>query len=245
MGYVDTAKSSAAASNEVAVAVMRIGFGLMAAATASDVLFAGLASAGVPTMIVGVLFTGCAVYGLVRPDSVAGLLRRRGRALVPAALFAVAGALDPGVPGHYAEVASAIVWITAITSSTGWVALCVAVSGGGYVADLALQGHSLDWMVNGAGRDLVANQSVDLVANAGVMLLMIALLRRFVAAAPQSIAEVRGGGASLTPQLALAASGQRLALPRADSRALAERFTPSERRVVALLAEGRTPKLVA
>lgn len=236
---------AAAATNEVAVAVMRVGFGLMAAVAASDSLFAALASAPATTVAIGAILTICAGFGLLRPELAARLLRPRGRALWPVALFAAAGALDPGVQIHYAEVASAIVWIAVITSSARFVGLCVLVSGAGYVADLALQGHSVHWLSTGSGRDLVANQIIDLAANAGVMLLLIAVLRRFVAGAPQRVADVRFGGRSLTPQLALAARGPLRGLPRADSHNLIERLTPAERRVLVLLVNGRAPKQAA
>jgi DNA-binding CsgD family transcriptional regulator len=237
--------AAAQATNEVAVAVIRVGFGLMAAVAASDLLFAALARANATTLAIGALFTAAAAVGLLYPDAAARLLCRRGRALWPAVLFAAVGALDPGVQIHYPEVASAIVWIAVITSSTGIVGLCVALSAAGYIADLAIQGHTAAWLLNGPGRDLIANQVIDLTANAGGMLLLIAILRWFVGTAPQRIAEVHRGGRSLTPQLALAARGSRLALPRADPFALTERFTTSERNVLALLATGRSPKQAA
>lgn len=245
IGEADATNSVAAASNEVALAVMRVGFGLMAAAAASDALFAALAGAGFTTLVLGVVFTGCAMFGLARPDFVARLLRRKGCGLVPAALFAVIGALDPGVQANYSEVAPAIVWIAVITSSTGLVAWCVVVSAAGYVADLEVQGRSLDWMLHGPGQGLLANQTVDLAANAGVMLFLITVLRRFVRGAPQRIADVRSGGLSLTPQLALAAREELRALPRADSRALGAQLTPSECKVIELLIAGRAPKQAA
>jgi DNA-binding CsgD family transcriptional regulator len=237
--------AAATATNEVAVAVMRVGFGLMAAVAASDLLFAALAHADATTLAIGGLLTACALVGLLYPDPAARLLRHRGRALWPTALFAAAGALNPGVQVHYPEVASAIVWIAVITSSTPIVGLCVAVSAVGYVVDLAIQSHTAAWLLNGPGRDLIANQVIDLAANAGVMLLLIALLRWFLGTAPQRITELRLGGLSLTPQLALAARAPLLSLPRADPRDLAEHFTRAERNVLALLAEGRAPKQAA
>ncbi len=237
--------ATASATNEVAVAVMRVGFGLMAAVAASDLLFAALAHADATMLVVGALLTACAAVGLLYPDPAARLLRARGRALWPAALFAAAGAVDPGVQVHYPEVASAIVWIAVITSSAGIVGLCVALSAAGYVADLGVQGHAAAWLLNGPGRDLIANQVIDLAANAGVMLLLIALLRWFIGTAPQRIVDVRLGGLSLTPQLALAARAPLLTLSRADPRALAKRFTTAERNVLVLLAEGRAPKQAA
>jgi DNA-binding CsgD family transcriptional regulator len=237
--------AAAQATNEVAVAVIRVGFGLMTAVAASDLLFAALANDDATTLAIGALLTACAAAGLLYPDAAAKLLCNRGRALWPAALFAAAGALDPGVQIHYPEVASAIVWIAVITSSTGVVGLCVALSAAGYIADLAIQGHAAAWLLDGPGRDLIANQVIDLAANAGGMLLLIAVLRWFLGTASHRIAEVRQGGQSLTPQLALAARVPLLALPRADPRALADHFTTSERNVLALLATGHSPKQAA
>jgi len=98
----------------------------------------------------------------------------------------------------------------------------------------------------GDGRYVVAGQLVNLAANATAGLLMIALLRRFLADAPLLLAEVRAGGRSLTPQLALAAGGRQVPLlPVADARALVGALTPAERDVVALLATGRVPKQAA
>ncbi len=60
------------------------------------------------------------------------------------------------------------------------------------------------------------------------------------------LAAVRAGGDSLTPQLALAASGRHVAaLPAADARSLIAKLTDAERVVLALLANGRVPKQAA
>jgi len=185
---------------------MRVGLGLVVAAAASDTLFAAIAGARLLTVLVGVALTGCAAVGLFQPRPAARLLCRRGRVLLAVGAFAAVGALDPGVIAHYGEIQSAIVWVAVITSSGLVVALCVAASATGYVADLALQGHSLAWMSRGAGRDVVAQQVIDLAANAGAMLLLLAVLRRFLVWAPHGVADVRCGGRSLTPQLALAAN---------------------------------------
>lgn len=98
----------------------------------------------------------------------------------------------------------------------------------------------------GDGRYVIAGHLVNFAGNAAVGLLMVALLRRFLAAAPQSLAAVRAGGRSLTPQLALAASGRHVALlPAAPARTLVAPLTHGERQVVALLATGRVPKQAA
>jgi DNA-binding CsgD family transcriptional regulator len=162
-----------------------------------------------------------------------------------AAVFAVAGFLDVGLQRHFAEVAAAIVCVAALICATRWVVLCCAVSAAGFLGALALHGSSLAWMV-GNGRDVVVGQLVNLAANAGAGLLMIALLRRFLADAPLLLAAVRAGGASLTPQLALAASERPVPLlPAADPRTLIATLTPAECAVVGLLASGRVPKQAA
>lgn len=57
---------------------------------------------------------------------------------------------------------------------------------------------------------------------------------------------MRAGGASLTPQLALAAGGRHvLLLPPADPRTLIAALTPAECDVVKLLAAGRRPSQAA
>ena len=154
--------------------------------------------------------TALAAGGFAWPERAERLLTPVGGVLVPAVAFALAGAADFGVQSHYAEVAPAIVWIAAVVSSARWVWACVAVSITGYTIDVALRGHSLAWMLSGAGQNATANQIVDLVANAAVVLLLVAVLRRFVNRIPASLEAVRSGGPALTPQLALSASGRHL-----------------------------------
>lgn len=238
--------SAAAASDQVAVAVLRLGMGLITAAAATDWFFAAIGGAGVLAMLEGLILTMGGAVGLFRPGLVARLLRPKGRVLVPAVVFAAIGAADSGLLKHYPEVEPAIVWIAAIVSSTVWVGLCVVVSSVGFLGDLALQGHSLNWMLTGAGQGAVVNQIVDLGLNAAVVLLIVAVLRTFVRAAPSMVAALRVGGCSLTPQLALAAlAGPRSLLPRANPLALTASLTPAERKVLALLARGRAPKQIA
>jgi DNA-binding CsgD family transcriptional regulator len=108
-----------------------------------------------------------------------------------------------------------------------------------------LHGSSFAWMV-GDDRDAVFGQLVNLAANAGAGLLMIALLRRFLADAPRLVGAVRAGADSLTPQLALAAGGRPVRLlPAVDPRTLIATLTPAECAVVGLLASGRVPKQAA
>jgi DNA-binding CsgD family transcriptional regulator len=234
-----------AAAEQLAVASLRIGMGLMVAAATTDWLFAAIAGAGLTTMLEGAALTAVAVAGVIRPDAVRHLLGPGARVLVPALAFAAVGAIDFGLQTYYGEVAPAIVWIAVIISAPRWIVLCVIVSAAGYVADLALQGHSTNWMINGPGQNLVANQVVDLVANAGVVWLLVYVLRAFIATAPSSVLAVRHGGPSLTPQLALAAAAPAPMLHRADPVAVTAGLTRAERRVLAALATGRTPKQVA
>jgi DNA-binding CsgD family transcriptional regulator/small basic protein len=234
------------AQREVAIASLRIGMGLMTIAAASDWLFATIAGAGFVAMLEGAALVALGAAGLVWSRGMARLLTPRGRVLILALLFAAVGGLDFGLQRHYPEVAPAIVWIAAIVASAAWVWICVGVSMAGYLADLALQGHSVAWMFAGAGQNDVANQLIDLAANAAVVLLLVAILRRFVSAIPASLASVRAGGRSLTPQLAIAAGRQaRGLLPRADPKAVTASLTASERRVLALLIQGRAAKQAA
>ncbi len=235
-----------AAAHHVAIAVLRLGLGLTLAAAATDWLFAAIAGAGSVAMLEGALLTGLAGAALVHVDYTARLLRPTGRVLIPVLLFAAVGALDFGLQTHYSEVAPAIVWIAVIVSATTWVAWCVVVSVAGYVADLALQGHSAAWMLAGPGQTLLANQTVDLLANAAVVLLLVAVLRRFVTSVPARLEAVRRGGPSLTAQLALAAGASpSLLLGRAHPVAVTATLSDAERRVLSLLADGRAPKQAA
>ena len=244
-GDAAIAARASAPADGLALVALRAGMALMAVVAATDCVFALVAGAGALTAVEGVAITGIAVAGMVYAHAAARLLLPTGRVVLLAAAFAAAGALDVGVQRHFTEVAAAIGIVAAVVATPRWVALCVTVSAVGFVGDLALHGRSLEWML-GAGRSDVAGQLVNLVANAAAGVLMIALLRRFVAGAPLRVAAVRAGGPSLTPQLALAARERHHPeLPAADARVLIAPLTRGERAVVALLAEGRVPKQAA
>jgi DNA-binding CsgD family transcriptional regulator len=166
--------------------------------------------------------------------------------VILATLFAVAGAFDWGVQSHFSEVAPAIVWIAVIVSSPPWSVACVLVSAAGYLVDLLLKGHSLAWTLTPTGRELVINQWVDLVANAGAVLVLVVLLRRFTAGVPASLAAARTGGPATTPTLAAAVSAEPIALlPSADAASLIAPLTDAEHKVLALLRDGLVPKQAA
>jgi DNA-binding CsgD family transcriptional regulator len=231
----------------VALAALRIGMVLTALAAATDSLFAVAGGHdAAATVAEGVLLTGLAVGGLVRADLAASLLTPRGRVTILAALFAAAGAVDPGLQSHYGEVMSAIMFISALVSSPRWVALTLAVAVLGYVGDLAVNGHSLDWMFVGAGQSSVATQVADLVLNALAGMALLALLRSFMIRIPATLAAARTDGIAVTPLLARAVVPTVQAqLPRADPRDVIEPLTTAERDVLALLAHGRAPKQAA
>ena len=235
-----------AASTELAVAALRIGLTLLAIAAASDWVFAVAAGAGPLTSMEGLAFTGASVAAAVRPDKAAAWLRPPGRAVLLAALFALAGAADWGVQNYFTEVAPAIVWIAAIVSSARWLLLCVIVSAFGYVVDLGLLGHSLDWMTTGPGQSLVVTQFVVLVTESSLVLALVTLVRRFMTHLPSSLEAVRSGQPAITPRLgaAVRTPGQ-LLLGRAASAAVIAPLSPAERKVLDLVAAGRAPKQAA
>jgi len=237
---------AAAATEALAVAALRIGFGLMTIAAASDTAFALLDGAGLLAGIEGAVLTALAVGGLLRPATAARLLRPPGRVVIAAALFALAGAFDWGIQSHFSEVAPAIVWIAVIVSSPPWIVACVLVSAAGYLVDLLLKGHSLAWTLNPNGRELVINQWIDLVANAGAVLVLVTLLRRFTAGFPASLGAARAGGPATTPALAAAVRTEPVALlPRADAASLITPLTDAEHKILALLRDGLVPKQAA
>jgi DNA-binding CsgD family transcriptional regulator len=218
---------------------------LGAVVAATDCIFALVAGAGPLTALQGLGLVAFGVAGVVRTDLVARLLAPSGRVLVLAAVFAVGGLLDAGLHEHFGGVAGAIVCMTAFMCSARWVALSVAVCAAGYLGSLALHGSSAAWMA-GDGRYVIAEHLINFVGNGAVALLMVTLMRRYLGSVPQRLASVRAGGPSLTPQLALAASGRPVALlPAADARTLIAPLTPTEREVVARLAAGRVPKQAA
>ncbi len=242
-GGIDVAAAAITALGEDA---LQLGFGLMAIAAASDTAFA-LADGGGPLAAVeGAVMTGVALSGLFWPTTAARLLRPRGAALILAALFAAAGALDWGVQSHFAEVAPAIVWIAVIVSSPPWLVACVAVSGLGYMGDLLLKGHSLAWTVTPRGRELIGNQWIDLIANAGVVWVLVTLLRRFIAGIPSNLADARRGGPAITRALSAAVSTEPVALaPGAQPATRVASLTEAEHRVLRLLRAGLLPKQAA
>jgi len=235
----------AVSSVEVAQTALRAGLALVVVVAATNCVFALLAGAGALVAVQGVVIVALGVAGAVRTDVAERVLLPKGRVVVLAGAFGIGGALDAGLYEHFGGIAGAIVCIAALVSSGRWVALCLAVCVVSYLGALLLHGAQLAWIV-GDGRYVIAGQVVNFAGNGAVGLLMIALLRRFLAGAPQQLAAVRAGGRSLTAQLALAASGRHVALlPAADARTLIAGLTRGEREVMALLATGRVPKQAA
>lgn len=232
---------------DTAHTVLRCGLALMVALAATDVVLVISDSAPVRTLLKGLALVAIAAAGATRIDVAAQLLRPAGRMTIAAALFAVAGALDAGVPTHYAQVAQAIVFLAAVLSAPSWLLACAVVSGAGYVVDLAVQGHSAAWMLHGDGAGLIATQEADTALNAVAGLLAVALLRRCLAGVSTQLRDVRDGGWSLTPQLAIAvrAGGDATLLVRADPAALVGQLTSAEREILGLLAAGNAPKQAA
>jgi DNA-binding CsgD family transcriptional regulator len=233
------------AGRHVAVTMLQVGMALFTIAAGTDLLFAVLDGRGWLTATEGIILASLGTLGILRPRATAALLLPRGRVLLLAGAFVAVGALDFGLQTRYAEVAPAIVWVAVIVSAPLWVAVALTLSVGGYLADVALQGHSLSWMLVGGGQVMVANQVIDLLANAGAALVFVMLLRRFIAGVPASIEDVRAGGSSGTPQLALAARPRPPELQRADPLDLIRVLTAAERGVLDRLADGESPKQVA
>ncbi len=239
------AQGRVATTAGVAEAALRAGLALVGILAASNCAVALLLGAGGPAIVQGLVLVAVAGAGVMRVDVAARLLRPKGRVAAAVALFGLGGLLDAGLYDWFGGVAGALVCVSALVSSRRWVALCVATGTAAYLGALALHGRGLTWMV-GDGSYVIAGQLVNLAGNAAVGLLMVALLRRFLASAPQRLAAVHAGGRSLTPQLALAAGGRSVALlPAADARTLIARLTSGERDVMALLASGRVPKQAA
>lgn len=228
------------------VKALQIGFALMLIAAVSDGVFGVMAGGGGRVALEGIALVGLAGAGYARAEQAANLLTPPGRVVVCSALFGVAGIADWGVQQHFAEVAPAVVWIAVIVSSTRWVVLTVIVSALGYLAGLAIQGHTLMWMADGPGHDLVANQLVDLIANAGVVGLLVAIFTRFVRTIPEQLAQARNGAGVFTPQLNAAVGfGPIGLLGRGDPVMIVDALTDQERDVLRLLADGLAPKQAA
>jgi len=225
---------------------LRVGLALMVMTAAADTMFAILGGADTALVIDGALITIAALAGILQPERVASLLCPPGRIVIAAGLFVGLGALQPGLQTHYADTEMAIAWLAAIVASPRWVLACVAVCVAGAIGDQAAAGHSLQWMLHGAGKDTLFNEIIDLCTSAALVFAAVSLLRRSIAGAPASLAAARSGGPSLTPQLASAVRREPVGLlPRADPAALIEPLTAAERRILALLADGLAPKQAA
>ncbi|MGI8412298.1 MAG: helix-turn-helix transcriptional regulator [Solirubrobacteraceae bacterium] len=235
-----------AAIGDVRITALRIGFALMLISSVSDAAFALVAGGGARGAVEGVALSALAAAGLGLPERAAVLLTPPGRIVLVAAIFAGVGIAEWSVQQHFAEVALAIVWFAVIVSSTRWVVLTVAISAVGYVAGLAAQGHTAGWMIDGPGRDLVINQTVDLIANAAAVTLLVTLLRRFLRSVPARLIEARAGAGVLAPQLNSAVSGDpTFLLDRGDASGIVFALSEGERNVVGLLVAGLVPKQAA
>ena len=123
---------------------------------------------------------------------------------------------------------------------------CVLVSAAGYLVDLLLKGHSLAWTLTPAGRELVINQWVDLVANAGGRARAgraAAPIHRRCAREPYRRASRRPSGHSGAGRSGARRAG-RAAAPRGCASMIAP-LTDAERKVLALLRDGLVPKQAA
>lgn len=233
----------AAGMTAAEMAVLRVGVAWLAVLAVLDAAIALLGDeASFGTALEGAALCGIALAATTHVELTARLLTPPARATVVAAAFAIFSALDPRFP----HVAAALVFLAAVVCSWRWLAVIVVISFCGYAVGLVREGHSLAWMVHGAGRYDLINQLFDLAANAAGALLLGALLHAFLADAPGCLAATREGGPSLTPQLAAAVRRAAVAqLPPAEPAVLVERLTPTEQQVVALLADGRAPKQIA
>ena len=229
----------------IAQTALRAGAALWAVVAATDCLFAMMTRGGVLVAVQGVTLTGLGAAAAARPDVAARVLCPRGRIVLLAASFATVACIDHGFYDHYNEVAEALLCIATLVGGTRRVGMCLAVSVLGYLGSLLVAGSTPRWML-GEGHLVVVGELVTLAVSALVGLVLITLLRRFLAGAPQRVAAVREGGPSLTPQLALAARWRRPAeLPRADVRMVVAPLTRNEAEVLASLARGRVPKQAA
>jgi DNA-binding CsgD family transcriptional regulator len=236
----------ALAVERLALGSLRIVLVLTVLAALTDTVLATLDGTDVAALLAGTAMAGLALTGVLWPRRAAALLRPRGRIVLTAALFSLLGVLQPGVQSGYGDVEMAIGCLAAVLASPGWVAACVAVLAAGAVLDpVASGGHSLAWTLAGAGGNTLTGELAGLCASAGLTLGAIRALRRTITGAPVSLAAVRYGGPSLTPQLAAAAGMPAGLLGRADPVALVAPLSAAERRVLGLLADGLAPKQAA
>jgi len=156
-------------------------------------VFAVAAGGGLSALVQGLVFTGLGIAGVARIDVAMRVLRPRGRMVTLAGLFAAGGLLDFGLQSYFAEVAVAIVCLSALICRARWVLLCLVVSAAGFLGALAMHGRTLDWLI-GDGRYVVAGQLVNLAANAAGGLLIVTLLHRFLADLPRLLDAVHAGG---------------------------------------------------
>jgi DNA-binding CsgD family transcriptional regulator len=229
----------------VAAAAARGALAMFAVTSSTDAAFAAASGGDAVVVLDGVVLAVLATSGIRRAASLARLLRPRGRIVLPVALLPIAG-VAPEFQHAYGNTVFAAICLAAVVASPAWVGTCVAISVFGFVGDRALQGYSVHWLVLGGGQADLLNYAVDVVVYAIVMLGAIRILRDSLTGATADLARTRAGADSLTPELAAAVRKPPTGLlGRADPVALVERLSVSERRLVALLADGLAPKQAA
>ena len=242
----DNQTLAAASLTRVAHLALRTGL-LLLLATAALGTAVLVAQHGSEVLIAqGALMVAIALAGFVKIDRAARVLRGRGSVCALIAAFCVAGAFERGLGPAYSGVLLALVWISAVVDPPIEVLVCVFVAWGGFAIDVALEGHALQ-MAHGSVAAQSTGEIAILLISAGMTFAAISILRVTIAGAPASLAAVRDATASsLTPALASTVRGDPIVLlPRGDPVAITRELSPSERAVLALLAEGLAPKQAA
>jgi DNA-binding CsgD family transcriptional regulator len=240
------AATVAASLDRVGLAALRMGLLVVGIGSGTAALFVALGRGAWPVVAEGLGIALVAFVGYWQAKLMARILRPRGTVLLIVALFAAWGALDDRVWSDYGEVAIALMVLAATVSSPAVVAGCVVISGVGFELGQLSAGHRLSWVFLGGGVGQLANQLAGLCLTGGTMLIAIWALRSTLSGSAASLAAARGGGGSLTPQLALAvARGPRALLNRADPRAVTQSLSRAERGVLDCLIRGLAPKQAA
>lgn len=204
----------------------------------------GLGSAPVRRLVVGVALVSAVACALWRRDDVASALSRTPSLVLGVAAIQILGAgIDGVVGGAFVAFSLTSIGLAVVVARDRTVWLCVLLLEVGYLAGLAAGGHTLASLREEGRLGGVIGALAGYPVAAALFLALRRRFIRFVAHADDTVERIRSDGDAFTPALRRLLSGEPLGLPVPPSPAAD--LTPTERRVVEALAEGRAAKEIA
>jgi hypothetical protein len=193
-------------------------------------------------VVIGLVLIAGSALMLWRRDLAARVLRTHPWLVLALATaeLGLAG-VDGVIGGAYVAFSLTSVGIATIVARARTVWLCVALLEVEYAAVL-LAGRSLGSLVDDAEIGAVVGAMISYPVAALLFMWLRGRFTRFVGAVESTLDDIRGGAAAFTPALGNALRGAPLVLLPAGP---AARLTPTERKVVEALAQGRAAKEIA